>query len=164
LVELNFLFFSCVCVCIYIYIYASNKLAESCVVLKLIYMYIFYNIFSQTATQRNAKCFFTVWATMVVQVGELFCERVQHPKKWLIRLTLYLLSTWIGTFILCGLPSISPSFPYFLRFSQISQSKREQIVFSWATSFFYLLRMLFKSIKLVIPLVFFSQVYNYMHF
>jgi hypothetical protein len=24
--------------------------------------------------------------------------------------------------------------------------------------------MLFKSIKLVIPLVFFSQVYNYMHF
>ncbi|KAJ6937946.1 hypothetical protein NC652_012284 [Populus alba x Populus x berolinensis] len=95
---------------------------------------------------------------MLVQVGELFCERVQHPKKWLIRLTLYLLSTWIGTFILCGLPSISPSFPYFLRFSQISQGKREQIVFSWATSFFYLLRMLFKAIKLVIPFVFFSQV------
>lgn len=92
------------------------------------------------------------------RVGELFCERVQHPKKWLIRLTLYLLSTWIGTFILCGLPSISPSFPYFLRFSQISQGKREQIVFSWATSFFYLLRMLFKAIKLVIPFVFFSQV------
>uniref|UniRef100_A0A6N2K581 long-chain-alcohol oxidase n=1 Tax=Salix viminalis TaxID=40686 RepID=A0A6N2K581_SALVM len=92
------------------------------------------------------------------RVGGLFCERVEHPKKWLIRLTLYVLSTWIGTFVLCGLDSMSPSFPFFLRFSQISQTKRERILLSWSTSFFYLLRMLFKSIKLFIPLVFFSQV------
>ncbi|CAK7357266.1 unnamed protein product [Dovyalis caffra] len=92
------------------------------------------------------------------RVGGLICERLQHPKKWLIRLSLYLLSTWIGTFVLCGLPSISPSFPYFQRFSQISHNKREQILLSWSFSFFHLLRMLFKSIKLLIPLVFFSQV------
>ncbi|OAY29951.1 long-chain-alcohol oxidase FAO4A [Manihot esculenta] len=92
------------------------------------------------------------------RVGGLISERLKHPKKWLIELALWMLSTWIGTFILCGLSSISLHFPYFQTFSQLPLHKREQILHSWSLSFFYPLRMLFKAIKLLTLIVFFSQV------
>ncbi|KAJ9152387.1 hypothetical protein P3X46_025956 [Hevea brasiliensis] len=92
------------------------------------------------------------------RVGGLASERLKHPKKWLIRLALWMLSTWIGTFILCGLPSISIHFPYFQTFSQLPLHRREQILHSWSLSFFSPLRMLFKAVKLLILFVFFSQV------
>lgn len=94
----------------------------------------------------------------ILQVGGLISERLKHPKKWLIELALWMLSTWIGTFILCGLSSISLHFPYFQTFSQLPLHKREQILHSWSLSFFYPLRMLFKAIKLLALVVFFSQV------
>ncbi|CAL2257932.1 unnamed protein product [Prunus armeniaca] len=40
----------------------------------------------------------------------------------------------------------------------MSQLKREEIVLSWSLSYFYLLRMLFKTMKLLTLLVFFTQV------
>ncbi|KAK6251625.1 hypothetical protein SCA6_005630 [Theobroma cacao] len=92
------------------------------------------------------------------RVGGLLSERMEHPKKWMIRLALWLLSTWLGTFILCGPRSLSTNFPFFHTFSQLSQQKREEILLSWSLSFFYHLRMLFKSTKLLTLLVFFSQV------
>ncbi|XP_040985755.1 long-chain-alcohol oxidase FAO4A-like [Juglans microcarpa x Juglans regia] len=83
---------------------------------------------------------------------------MEHPKKWMIRLALFLLSTWIGTFILCGRASLSSKVPYFQRFSQVSRQKREEIVISWSLSFFYKLRMLFRTMKLLVLYVFFTQV------
>ncbi|XVE65424.1 hypothetical protein DITRI_Ditri07aG0179200 [Diplodiscus trichospermus] len=91
------------------------------------------------------------------RVGGLISKRLEHPKKWLIRIALWLLSTWIGTFILCGPSSLSPHFPFFRTFSRLSLQIREQILISWSLSFFYHLRMLFKSIKLLTLLVFFSE-------
>ncbi|XVE99986.1 hypothetical protein REPUB_Repub03eG0247300 [Reevesia pubescens] len=92
------------------------------------------------------------------RIGGLVSERLKHPKKWLIRLALWLLSTRLGTFILCGPTSLSTSFPFFHAFSHLSPLKRQQILISWSRSFIYLLRMLFKSLKLLTLLVFFSQV------
>lgn len=92
------------------------------------------------------------------QVGGLISERLKHPKLWMMRLALWFLSTWIGSFILCGRASLSSQFPYFQSFPQMSQQKREEILLSWSLSFFYLLRMLFKTMKLLTLLVFFTQV------
>ncbi|CAN1306349.1 Long-chain-alcohol oxidase FAO4A [Linum perenne] len=92
------------------------------------------------------------------QVGRLINGRLKHPKIWLIRLALWLLSTRIGTFILCGRFSISSHFPFFFSFHEIPLHKRELILLSWSQSIFIHLKMLFKALKLLIPLVFFSQV------
>ncbi|CAN0880203.1 Long-chain-alcohol oxidase FAO4A [Linum grandiflorum] len=92
------------------------------------------------------------------RIGRLIGGRLKHPKIWLVRLALWLLSTRIGTLILCGRLSISSSFPFLLSFPEIPLQKRERIVLSWSQSLFFHLRMLFKAFKLLIPLVFFSQV------
>ncbi|XP_050215231.1 long-chain-alcohol oxidase FAO4A [Mercurialis annua] len=112
-------------------------------------------------TATSADTFFQSSASMAGTpqlIGGLISERLKHPKKWLIRLGLWMLSTWIGTFILCGLLSISTHFPYFHTFSQLSQHQRQNILLSWSLSFFYPLRMLFKALKLLTLLVFFTQV------
>ncbi|XP_047322977.1 long-chain-alcohol oxidase FAO4A-like [Impatiens glandulifera] len=91
-------------------------------------------------------------------VAELIERRVNHPKKYLMLLTLWLLSTWIGTFLLCGRLSLSTKYPYFLRLSQISQRKREKILQNWANNFIPQLRMFFTSVKFLILLTYFTQV------
>ncbi|XP_052209805.1 long-chain-alcohol oxidase FAO4A-like [Diospyros lotus] len=92
------------------------------------------------------------------EVGEMITQRLQHPKLLLIRLAIWLLSTWIGTFVLCGRRSLSSHFPFFQRFSKVSRENREEIVRSWSFSFFSLLRMLFLGSKMITLLVFFTQV------
>ncbi|KAK3015244.1 hypothetical protein RJ639_007116, partial [Escallonia herrerae] len=64
-------------------------------------------------------------------LGGLMSERMQHPKLILVRITLWLLSTWIGTFIVCGRASLSSHFPYFQKFCKLSLQKREETVLSW---------------------------------
>lgn len=93
-----------------------------------------------------------------MQVGGLMSERLWHPKKWMMRVVLWLLSSWIGTFIICGIPSLSTKFPYFQNFPEVSQKQREKILLSWSHSIFYHLRMLFKTLKLLVLFVYFSQV------
>lgn len=88
----------------------------------------------------------------------MMSERLKHPKLWLATLALWLLSTRIGTVILCGKASLSRNFPYLHKFSEISQGKREEIIMSWAKSWFFLFRLLFKAAKVLVPLAFFTQV------
>ncbi|XP_055819393.1 long-chain-alcohol oxidase FAO4A-like [Solanum dulcamara] len=92
------------------------------------------------------------------QIAWMISNRLQHPRLNLFKLALWLLSTRIGTFILCGKASLSYQFPYLQNFSKILPSKREEIVKSWATSCFKLLRILFFAAKILVPLVFFTQV------
>ncbi|KAL5807590.1 hypothetical protein ACOSQ4_030323 [Xanthoceras sorbifolium] len=108
----------------------------------------------------DTAAFFRCSASMAgtpERLGGLMSERLEHPKKWLMRLTLWLLSTWIGSLILCGRACFSTNFPYFHTFSQLSQEKRESILVSWSLSYFYHLRMLYNSLKLLTLLVFFTQ-------
>ncbi|BBH02685.1 Long-chain fatty alcohol dehydrogenase family protein, partial [Prunus dulcis] len=116
---------------------------------------------SDTTTNASLVAFYRTSASMAgtpQRVGGLISERMKHPKLWLMRLALWFLSTWIGSFILCGRASLSSQFPYFQSFPQMSQQKREEILLSWSLSYFYLLRMLFKTMKLLTLLVFFTQV------
>ncbi|KAL3498075.1 hypothetical protein ACH5RR_040807 [Cinchona calisaya] len=91
-------------------------------------------------------------------LGGLISERLQHPKLFLARVALWLLSTSIGTFALCGIASLSGHFPYLQKFSQVSPQKREQIVLAWSRSLIFPLRLLFTALKVLILLVFFTQV------
>ncbi|KAK3435199.1 hypothetical protein EUGRSUZ_D02566 [Eucalyptus grandis] len=91
------------------------------------------------------------------KIGGLVSERMKHPKLWLLPLTLWLLSTCIGTFILCGRKCFSSHFPYVQRFSEIPQRRREEIARRWFRSVFPVLRMFARTIKLLTFLVFFTQ-------
>ncbi|CAN8325246.1 unnamed protein product [Cochlearia groenlandica] len=92
------------------------------------------------------------------RVARLMSERLEHPKKRTLRLALWLLSTYIGSLILCGRRSFTGEFPYFRRFCRLPEKQREEILLNWATSYLLLFRMLFRSIKFLTTLVFFTQV------
>ncbi|KAL8256207.1 hypothetical protein R6Q59_031274 [Mikania micrantha] len=91
-------------------------------------------------------------------VAKIMLLKSEHPKQFLVRLTLWFLSTWIGTLVLCGKASLSNQFPYVQKFSKVSAKKREEILISWSLSYFFLLRMLFRGLKFVVPLAYFTQV------
>ncbi|KAL3818362.1 hypothetical protein ACJIZ3_004267 [Penstemon smallii] len=92
------------------------------------------------------------------RVAEYLGGKIQHPKIPLSRVAVWLLSTWMGTFILCGTKSLSTHFPYFQRFSQIPPHKREQILHSWSNSYFFLLKIFFNALKIFTLIQFFTQV------
>ncbi|KAJ4950154.1 hypothetical protein NE237_026986 [Protea cynaroides] len=109
----------------------------------------------------SIQIFYKICASMVGTnelVGLCLTDTLKHPLIPLLFLTLWLLSTWYGTFLLCGIASLSSSFPYFHKFSELPQKKREQIVLSWSLSFIYPMRMFFKTLKYLTMLFFFSQV------
>lgn len=93
-----------------------------------------------------------------MQLGGYFSGKLRHPLLWLLRMVLWLLSTWYGTFILCGRKSLSSQFPYFQRFSQVDVKRREEIVVNWSISYFYHIRILFRTMKFLVHLIFFTQV------
>ncbi|KAL3361618.1 hypothetical protein AABB24_014471 [Solanum stoloniferum] len=105
--------------------------------------------FLQTSASMNGTPQHMAW---------MISNRLQHPRLNLCKLSLWLLSTRIGTFTLCGKASLSTQFPYLQKFSNISPKKREEIVKSWATSCFKLLRILYFAMKVLVLLVFFTQV------
>lgn len=77
---------------------------------------------------------------------------------WLLKFVLWLLSTLVGTIILCGMDCFSTKFPFIHTFPNLPLHKRQRIMQSWSLSFFRHLRMFFKTIKLLTLLVFFTQV------
>ncbi|CAH8345940.1 unnamed protein product [Eruca vesicaria subsp. sativa] len=92
------------------------------------------------------------------RVARLMSGRLHHPKKWILRVGLWSLSTWIGSLFLCGRKSFTGEYPYFRRFCRLPEKQREEILLNWASSYFLLLRMFFRSIKLITAFVFFTQV------
>ncbi|KAK7386852.1 hypothetical protein VNO78_27190 [Psophocarpus tetragonolobus] len=90
-------------------------------------------------------------------LGILISEKLKHSSTWLLLLSLWLLSTWFGTFILCGMACFTTKFPFFHSFSELSLLKRQKVMLSWSQSFLRPLRMLFRTIKLLTLLVFFTQ-------
>ncbi|XP_058777602.1 long-chain-alcohol oxidase FAO4A-like [Vicia villosa] len=107
-----------------------------------------------------AAAFYHVSASMAGTpdlLGGVISEKLKHPMTWLMNMTLWLLSTWFGTIILCGMGCLSTKFPFIQAFPDLPLHKRQQILISWSHSFFRLLRMLFRSVKLLTLLVFFTQ-------
>ena len=87
-------------------------------------------------------------------------ESLRTQSTWLLLLSLWLLSTWFGTFILCGMLSLSTKFPFFHSYPELSLLKQQKVMQSWSLSYLRPLRMLFRTIKLLTLLVFFTQVIN----
>eukprot|EP00252_Welwitschia_mirabilis_P022370 TRINITY_DN6031_c0_g1_i3.p1 TRINITY_DN6031_c0_g1~~TRINITY_DN6031_c0_g1_i3.p1 ORF type:complete len:671 (-),score=-57.36 TRINITY_DN6031_c0_g1_i3:67-2079(-) len=75
-----------------------------------------------------------------------------------MRLGLWLLSTWYGTFCLCGPLSLSSKFPFFRNFCEIPQETREKILLAWSNSRISALVKFFISVKALICLAFYSKV------
>ncbi|KAL8138704.1 hypothetical protein V2J09_004705 [Rumex salicifolius] len=90
-------------------------------------------------------------------IGGLISQRLRSH-VFLTRLTLFFLSTWIGTLILCGKSSLSSKYPFFHKFSELDHETRQKITISWSSSCIKHLRMLFLGIKSLILLAFFTQV------
>ncbi|XP_057824869.2 long-chain-alcohol oxidase FAO4A [Cryptomeria japonica] len=97
-------------------------------------------------------------AGIPLHVAGYMSERLAHASLGMLSVGLWLLSTWYGTFMLCGRSSLSCHFPYFQRFSQVGQHRREEIMLSWSHSSFYLFRLLFKAIKCLCCLTFYTKV------
>ncbi|KAF9625776.1 hypothetical protein IFM89_027101 [Coptis chinensis] len=118
----------------------------------------------ETTSQPNHDHLFTFYtnsASMAgtpLHLGGFMSERLKHPALILLRLALWVLSTKIGALILCGRLSMSTHFPYLQSFSEVCIKKREKILLSWSSSYFYLLRMLFYAIKSLALFIFFTQV------
>lgn len=103
-----------------------------------------------------ANCFCDVIVCM--QVGGLISERLKHPMTWLLKVALWLLSTWFGTLVFCGIACLSTHFPFIHTYPHLPLHKRQHILQSWSLSYFRLLRTFFRTIKLLTLLVFFTQV------
>ncbi|XP_039121518.1 LOW QUALITY PROTEIN: long-chain-alcohol oxidase FAO4A-like [Dioscorea cayenensis subsp. rotundata] len=108
----------------------------------------------------SLQTFFSTSASMLGTpevVGVYLSGKLQHVMLGLLRLGLWLLSTWYGTLILCGYKSMSSRFPYFHKFSQLELRRREEIMKSWSSSYIYLLRQLFVGVKFIVMLAHFTQ-------
>ncbi|XP_042477705.1 long-chain-alcohol oxidase FAO4A-like [Macadamia integrifolia] len=119
------------------------------------------NISGDITVHDSVRTFYKTCASMAgthQHVGVMIGETLKHPSVPLLRLSLWLLSTRLGTSLLCGTLCLSTKFPYFHKFSELPQKKREKIFRSWALSFFYPLRKLFKTLKYLTMLAFFSKV------
>ncbi|XP_008776965.2 long-chain-alcohol oxidase FAO4A-like [Phoenix dactylifera] len=92
------------------------------------------------------------------RIGGLLSGGMQHPAIGLLRLALWLLSTWYGTFILCGRASLSNQFPYLQKFPQVRREKQEEILLSWSRSSLRPLKMLYKCLKYLTMKEYFSQI------
>lgn len=91
------------------------------------------------------------------RIGGLLSGGVQHPAIGFLRLALWLLSTWYGTFVLCGRASLSNRFPYLQKFSKVRREKQEAILLSWSQSSLRPFKMLFKCLKYLTMKEYFTQ-------
>ncbi|XP_020227340.2 long-chain-alcohol oxidase FAO4A [Cajanus cajan] len=92
------------------------------------------------------------------RIGGMISEKLKHPLTGLMKLVLWLLSTWFGTFIFCGMACLSTKFPFIHTYPHLPMDKRQEIMRSWSLSYIPHFRMLFRTIKLLTLLIFFTQI------
>ncbi|XP_057499601.1 LOW QUALITY PROTEIN: long-chain-alcohol oxidase FAO1-like [Actinidia eriantha] len=93
------------------------------------------------------------------EVAELIEKRGFFEAVMLLRVVLTILSTRLGTFLLCGSLCFGDKWPFIYKFSQISQEKREKVIQKWFKNWFFTpIRLAFVFIKILCLYVFLSQV------
>uniref|UniRef100_A0A1D1XDN2 Long-chain-alcohol oxidase n=1 Tax=Anthurium amnicola TaxID=1678845 RepID=A0A1D1XDN2_9ARAE len=91
------------------------------------------------------------------KVGEYLARALPEATS-LIRWILWLLSTKLGTLLLCGLLTLSRRFPFIYAFPDLPVEKREQVLQGWnRANFFRPLRVAFVLVKVLCLFVFFSR-------
>lgn len=92
------------------------------------------------------------------EVAEILMKRGFFEAVLVVRLVVRILSTRLGTFLLCGFLCLGDKWPYFNKFSSLSLAKREQVVQSWYKNWLLTpIRLGFIFIKFLCLLIFFSQ-------
>ncbi|KAJ6323856.1 hypothetical protein OIU76_011202 [Salix suchowensis] len=93
------------------------------------------------------------------EMAELLMNSGLPEAVFLVRLVLWLLSTRLGTFFLCGSLCFGEKWPYLEIFSSISLDKREKVLQKWFKHRFLTpIRTAFVYVKILILYVFFSRV------
>ncbi|KAJ6704154.1 LONG-CHAIN-ALCOHOL OXIDASE [Salix viminalis] len=93
------------------------------------------------------------------EMAELLTKRGLPEAVFLVRLVLWLLSTRLGTFFLCGSLCFGEKWPYLKIFSSISLDKREKVLQKWFKHRVLTpIRTAFVYVKILILFVFFSRV------
>lgn len=86
-------------------------------------------------------------------------KRAFFEARMLVRGLLRILSTRIGSLLLCGLCCFGKSWPYINKFSDISLDKREIVMQKWFNNrFFTPVRLAFMFVKFLCLYIFFTQV------
>ncbi|XP_047307656.1 long-chain-alcohol oxidase FAO1-like [Impatiens glandulifera] len=112
---------------------------------------------------RNAFRYFHEMSGSQNQVPDETAERL---KKWaflealiIVRVVLVLLSTRLGSLLLCGNLSFKRKWPFISRFSELSIENREKVIQRWMKHWFLTpIRLAFVLMKAAFMYVFFSQV------
>ncbi|KAA0037980.1 long-chain-alcohol oxidase FAO2-like [Cucumis melo var. makuwa] len=121
-------------------------------------------LFSETPLDQFLLSFYqssAFQAPIPDEVADLLVERANPKAVFLVKLVLRLLSFRIGTLLLCGNVCFDWRWPFFLKFSEISLEKREQILKNWSMAhhkYTVLLRMTFMIIKIFCCFKFFSRI------
>ncbi|KAG5554267.1 hypothetical protein RHGRI_011960 [Rhododendron griersonianum] len=93
------------------------------------------------------------------EVAELIVKRAFFEAVILVRVVLNILSTRLGTLLLCGSLCFGDKWPFLNKFSQISLEKRERVIQRWFKHWFLTpIRLAFVFIKFLCLYAFFSQV------
>ncbi|KAK6161270.1 hypothetical protein DH2020_004651 [Rehmannia glutinosa] len=93
------------------------------------------------------------------EVAELVVKRGFLEGKILVRIMLKILSTRLGTLLICGVLSFGNKWPYLNKFSEISLEKREKVVQKWFKHWLLTpVRLAFVLLKFLVLFVFFTQV------
>ncbi|XP_052170930.1 long-chain-alcohol oxidase FAO2 [Diospyros lotus] len=92
------------------------------------------------------------------QVAELLERRALPEAVGLARLVLTILSSRVGSLLLCGRLCLAGRWPYIHKFSQVPLQKRESILQGWSRqTYLFPLRLLFVLIKILCFYTFFSS-------
>ncbi|XVF38496.1 hypothetical protein REPUB_Repub20aG0107100 [Reevesia pubescens] len=93
------------------------------------------------------------------EVAELMSKRALIENLILVRVVLLLLSTRVGTLLLCGSLCLGDKWPYINYFSCMPLEKREKVLqIWWKHRIFTLIRIAFLCLKVFCLFVFFSRV------
>ncbi|TKY51904.1 Long-chain-alcohol oxidase FAO1 [Spatholobus suberectus] len=92
------------------------------------------------------------------EIAELLIKRALKEALILLRVILWMLSTRLGTLLLCGTLCLSKKWPFINNFSNISLDNREKVLQKWLKHRFLTpIRLAFLYIKVLCLYVFFSQ-------
>ncbi|KAJ4969182.1 hypothetical protein NE237_015883 [Protea cynaroides] len=92
------------------------------------------------------------------EVAEIIVKRAPPEPVGLVRIILWLLSTRLGTLLLCGTLCLGWEWPFIHKFSEMSLQKRELVLKNWSTARFLVpLRGVFQLIKAFCFFTFFSR-------
>lgn len=96
---------------------------------------------------------------MLVQVAELVVKRGFLEGVILVKALLRILSTRLGTLLLCGVLCLGGKWPYINRFSNIPTENREKVIQGWFQHRFLTpIRLPFVLLKFLCLYAFFSRV------